>query len=93
MKANYLALAAASLAGSGVNAKPMSVLRQLKLNTWAELSETGAFDIHRYEALAVSISCQNGRAGEYRCNNIDLVSFLRHQDLGSSTRQGNDVCK
>ncbi|PKS11715.1 hypothetical protein jhhlp_001703 [Lomentospora prolificans] len=90
MKYGHVAAITTALAGS-VMGEPMSVLRQLKLNTWAEQFEAGAFDVDRYEPLAASTRCVNGKAGEYRCNNVDLVSFLRHQDMGSSTRQGNDV--
>lgn len=90
MRTSHVAFLTAALASSAI-CEPMSVLRQLKLNTWAEQFEIGAFDVDRYEALAASTPCTNGKAGEYRCNNVDLISFLRHQDMGSSTRQGNDV--
>ncbi|KAK4666481.1 hypothetical protein QC763_0047370 [Podospora pseudopauciseta] len=73
-----------------VAAEPMSVLRQKKLDLWSAQSEAGVFDINRYAAQAAT-SCVNGKAGEYQCKNVDLVSFLRHQDMGSSTRRGNDV--
>jgi hypothetical protein len=68
----------------------MSTLKRLKLDAWAAQSEAGIFDIDRYAAQAAT-PCVNGKAGEYACNNVDLVSFLRHQDMGSSTRRGNDI--
>ena len=89
-------LAAAGLtvaAFSGhVLAETMAQLKQLKEATWAVLNETGAFDLNRYEALQAPSPCINGKAGEYQCSKVDLVSFLRHQDMGSSTRRGNDIC-
>lgn len=87
--AAILTTAVSALAGTAA-AEPMSVLRKLKLDTWAAQSEAGVFDIDRYAAQAAT-PCVNGRAGEYKCNNVDLVSFLRHQDMGSSTRRGNDI--
>lgn len=50
----------------------------------------GAFSLNKYQIQGAT-SCSNGKAGEYSCNNIDLMGFLRHQDLGSTTRVGNDV--
>ncbi len=85
-------LASAAFAGRAA-AGSMAGLKQLKLASWFHQAETGAFDYNRYEALAATTPCVNGKAGEYKCNQVDLVSFLRHQDLGSSTRTGNDVCK
>lgn len=41
--------------------------------------------------MATGTACVDGKAGEYACNKIDLKAFLRHQDMGSRTRVGNDV--
>ena len=41
--------------------------------------------------VASTTACVDGKAGGYSCNNVDLKGFLRHQDLGSRTRVGNDV--
>ncbi|KAK0614755.1 hypothetical protein B0T14DRAFT_437141 [Immersiella caudata] len=79
-----------ALAGRAT-ATSMEVLRQLKLATWSDLQESGAYDVDRYQALRAGTPCVNGKAGEYQCNKVDLVAFLRHQDMGSSTRKGNDV--
>lgn len=90
MKTAATLITAVSALAATAAAEPMSVLRKLKLDTWAAQSEAGIFDVDRYEAQAAT-ACVDGRAGEYRCNNVDLVSFLRHQDMGSSTRRGNDI--
>jgi hypothetical protein len=82
--------AVCALAATTTASETMSVLRKLKLDTWSAQSEAGIFDIDRYAAQAAT-ACVNGKAGEYRCNKVDLVSFLRHQDMGSSTRRGNDI--
>lgn len=34
--------------------------------------------------------CVDGRAGEYECNNVDLLSFVPLAELGS-TGNGNDI--
>ncbi|ROT42639.1 hypothetical protein SODALDRAFT_288024 [Sodiomyces alkalinus F11] len=91
MKVTLSLLAAAALAGTVSAESAMESLRKLKLETWTAESEAGAFDVDRYEPLMASAACVNGRAGEYRCSNVDMADFLRHQDMGSSTRRGNDI--
>lgn len=86
----FTSVALAALAGHAT-AETMAQLKQLKLASWSAQAETGAFDVDRYEALAATTPCVNGKAGEYQCNKVDLISFLRHQDMGSSTRKGNDI--
>ncbi|KAK4159871.1 hypothetical protein QBC43DRAFT_326476 [Cladorrhinum sp. PSN259] len=77
------------LVGSAA-AAGMAELKALKMQAWAAQNEAGVYDINRYAAQAAT-SCVNGKAGEYQCKNVDLISFLRHQDMGSSTRKGNDI--
>lgn len=91
--ATVAVVAAAAYFFSPTSAASMAELKELKMATWSAQAEAGAYDVNRYQAFAASTPCVNGKAGEYRCNNVDLVSFLRHQDMGSSTRKGNDVCK
>lgn len=73
------------------NAIGMEELRGRKESQRAEDLAAGVFDEDRYTALATGTSCVNGKAGEYSCNKVDLKGFLRHQDMGSRTRVGNDV--
>jgi hypothetical protein len=89
MKSASTLLAAAAFTATALG-ESMSVLRQMKLDAWAAQRESGAFDVDRYQ-LQAATACVNGKAGEYGCNNVDLVSFLRHQDIGSTAREGNDV--
>lgn len=35
-------------------------------------------------------ACVNGFAGEYPCKNVDLLDFLSHAELGSSSAEGSD---
>jgi len=93
MKFSTAAVAAAATFIGQAAAVSMAELKQLKMADWAVQKEAGAFDVDRYSALAAGTPCVDGKAGEYKCNKVDLMSFLRHQDMGSSTRQGNDVCK
>ena len=88
-----VAATAAYFFGPASAAASMAELKELKMATWSAQAEAGVYDVDRYQALAATTPCVNGKAGEYRCNKVDLVSFLRHQDMGSSTRKGNDVCE
>ncbi|EAA26632.1 hypothetical protein GE21DRAFT_2745 [Neurospora crassa] len=89
MKTSTFLAAVTAFAGTAA-AESMAKLRELKIDTWARQHEAGAYDIDRYQATAAT-SCVNGKAGEYQCSNVDLKGFLRHQDMGSSTRKGNDI--
>jgi len=73
------------------NAISMEELRGRKETQRAEDFAAGVFDEDRYTAMATGTACVDGKAGEYACNKIDLKAFLRHQDMGSRTRVGNDV--
>ncbi|KAH7021373.1 uncharacterized protein B0I36DRAFT_354038 [Microdochium trichocladiopsis] len=73
------------------NAIGMQELRSRKDAQHVQDLASGAFDEDRYSTLATGAACVDGKAGEYLCNNVDLKGFLRHQDLGSRTRVGNDV--
>lgn len=72
------------------NAVSMSTLRERKVEQKERDRAAGVYDNNRYKK-ARATKCKNGKAGEYSCNNIDLLGFLRHQDLGSVAREGNDI--
>lgn len=74
-------LAAAAFSGHAL-AETMAQLKQLKEASWVALNETGAFDLDRYVLPGRRHPASNGKAGEHQCSNVDLVSFLRHQDMG-----------
>jgi hypothetical protein len=78
-------------ATSAPNAVAMSTLKQRKNTQRDRDRAAGVFDLDRYEAAASGSPCVDGKAGEYSCNNVDLLGFLRHQDVGSQTREGNDI--
>ncbi|KAF4994803.1 hypothetical protein FGRMN_5537 [Fusarium graminum] len=78
-------------ASNAPHAIGMGELRQRKLALHKSAAAAGVFDKDRYKVLSSGTSCTDGKAGEYSCNKIDLKGFLRHQDLGSRTRVGNDV--
>ncbi|RFN48425.1 regulatory p domain-containing protein [Fusarium flagelliforme] len=77
-------------ANSAPAAIGMGVLRQRKTALFEKQAASGVFDKDRYK-VASSTACVDGKAGGYSCNNVDMKGFLRHQDLGSRTRVGNDV--
>lgn len=72
------------------NAVSMEDLKQMKLDQQSQDERAGAFAEDRYTAQSAT-TCKDGKAGEYSCNNLDLKGFLRHQDLQSRSRRGNDV--
>ncbi|CAH0051354.1 unnamed protein product [Clonostachys solani] len=105
MKATLSSLAIATLASSAVaqlfnadtlkassapKAVSMATLKQRKVEQREKDVANGLFDVDRYEATSAT-PCVDGKAGEYSCNNVDLLGFLRHQDVGSRTREGNDI--
>lgn len=62
----------------------------LKVQSRERARAQGLFNLNRYPDQADK-RCTQGKAGEYSCQNVDLLSFLSHQALGSVTREGNDV--
>jgi hypothetical protein len=68
----------------------MQSMMQYKQNVREKQRAAGEFDINRYQR-AEPTQCINGKAGEYQCNNVDLLGHLRHQDMGSTSREGSDV--
>lgn len=77
-------------ATSAPNAVNMAVLKGRKVAQREQDIADGFFDLDRYESTGAT-PCVDGKAGEYSCNNVDLVGFLRHQDTNSRTREGNDI--
>ncbi|KAL4900868.1 hypothetical protein BDW74DRAFT_188068 [Aspergillus multicolor] len=92
MKLSALSLlSAASLATASLHgAETMEYLMSLKQQSRDRARAQGLFNLNRYPDQGYK-KCTNGTAGEYSCGNVDLLSFLSHQALGSSTREGNDV--
>ncbi|KAM4065684.1 regulatory P domain-containing protein [Hirsutella rhossiliensis] len=72
------------------NAVSMEESKRMKLDQQARDEQAGAFAKDRY-ILQPATACKDGKAGEYSCNKLDLKGFLRHQDMQSRSRRGNDV--
>lgn len=72
------------------NAISMEKSKQMKIDQQARDERAGAFAENRY-ILQPATACKDGKAGEYSCNKLDLKGFLRHQDMQSRSRRGNDV--
>jgi len=64
-------------------------LMDLKEKAFAKHKAAGAFVSSQYQTINQTVPCVNGKAGEFRCSNIDLHYFASHADLGSSTGQGS----
>lgn len=68
----------------------MQTMREMKIQTAERQAAAGAYNLDRYSAVQ-SATCTNGKASEDSCKNVDMMGFLRHQDMGLTVRAGNDV--
>lgn len=68
----------------------MGTIMEMKLKQHADDMKDGMFGYNKYKQQDPT-PCFRGLAGEYSCNNVDLKGFLRHQDMHSRTRTGNDL--
>jgi hypothetical protein len=73
------------------DAMSMEVIKQQKLDHVQNNENAGVYALDRYKPVTNKTPCVDGKAGEYKCKNIDLNAFMRHQDMGSRTRVGNDI--
>ncbi|PGH32746.1 hypothetical protein GX50_04460 [[Emmonsia] crescens] len=73
------------------NMMQMHRLMDMKLASREKLRKDGLFDEGRFKSTNNAQRCVNGKAGEFSCNKVDMTAFLSHQDMGSRTREGNDV--
>lgn len=76
--------------GADVASAKMSVLMGLKTAHRENQRGLGVFDAGAYASKGPT-PCVAGKAGEFACDNVDLKTFLTHADMGSTTREGNDV--
>lgn len=71
----------------------MDRLMRLKTDHWNSMRAQGIFN--RYDnarlGAATPVPCVNGKSGPYSCDKVDMLSFLSHSQLGSSTKEGNDI--
>lgn len=72
------------------NLRKMERIMNLKDESFERLRAEGAFSRH-YPVVSEVVKCEDGKAGEYSCDNVDLHGFLSHGDMGSTTKEGNDV--
>jgi choice-of-anchor B domain-containing protein len=86
------ALAAGLLGATTVAAgATMEEMMSLKTKSWEKAAAAGAFDGNkRYKKGPTAAKCKNGMAGEYPCNNVDLLDFISHEDLGAAGKQGRE---
>ncbi|KAG6202757.1 hypothetical protein E4U35_004961 [Claviceps purpurea] len=71
-------------------ANQMSEAMKMKTSFHKQKQDAGIFDDKQYEAKS-NVECKDGRAGEYGCKNVNLKGSLGHGDMGSQTREGNDI--
>ncbi|KAL8997967.1 MAG: hypothetical protein Q9169_002889 [Polycauliona sp. 2 TL-2023] len=81
------------LAASAHAQVEMDRLMRLKTDHWNAMRAQGAFN--RYDnarlGAATPVPCVNGKSGPYSCDKVDMLSFLSHSQMGSSTKEGNDI--
>ncbi|WEW57004.1 hypothetical protein PRK78_002463 [Emydomyces testavorans] len=87
---SLVCLASASLV-SAAGPELMARLMDMKLKDREAMERKGFFRPERYRPSSKVTKCVNGKAGVYSCDNVDMYGFLPHQQLGSATREGNDV--
>ena len=86
-----LALAASGVVGeSAVRKNKMGNLMNLKTAHHEIKKSAGVFREGAYKSMTAT-KCTDGKAGEYSCENIDVQGALTHENMGSSTREGNDI--
>ena len=67
----------------------MEMSMALKLKDREYERSLGLFD--KAKSNQTITPCVNGMAGEYSCSNVDMWGFLSHADMGSISREGNDI--
>lgn len=86
------ALAAGIIGATTVAAASMEEMMEIKAKSWERAEARGVFDGNKkYKKGPTASKCKNGFAGEYPCNNVDLLDFISHEDLGATQMRGNDV--
>lgn len=85
--------AVVSASGSVAAEATMDRLMSIKVSQRETQRSLGWFGGSKlYKKLTSRAPCVRGKAaGTYACNNIDMYSFLSHEDMGSVTKEGNDV--
>lgn len=73
-----------------VHSAKMQELMGIKQKHHDAAESAGRFDAGRYKPCSAT-KCVDGKAGEFACNNVDMLAFISHQDMGSITREGNDL--
>jgi hypothetical protein len=96
MKLSLVAvLGVATLATSrtikSANHVAMDRLMGMKVSSREKLRSNGYFEPGKWQSSNAVQTCTGGKAGEYGCDNVDLYSFASHEDLGSATKEGNDL--
>ncbi|KAG5646748.1 hypothetical protein DXG03_002430 [Asterophora parasitica] len=70
------------------NGEVHGTIMKTKTERWAARRAAGNFVSAQFAALPFT-PCVNGRAGEFKCNNVDLYSFKSHKELGSPNGEGS----
>ncbi|CAO1601301.1 hypothetical protein XANCAGTX0491_004968 [Xanthoria calcicola] len=71
----------------------MDRLMRLKTDHWNSMRAQGVFNRYDNARLGATAPapCVNGKSGPYSCDKVDMLSFLSHSQMGSSTKEGNDI--
>ncbi|KAK2741563.1 hypothetical protein FQN57_005546 [Myotisia sp. PD_48] len=88
---SLLATAAVASASESAKALTMARLMDMKISQREEFRSQNVFAAGKYGKTNRYTRCRRGKAGEYGCDNVDMHGFLSHEEMGSKTREGNDV--
>ncbi|KIY62498.1 hypothetical protein CYLTODRAFT_383512 [Cylindrobasidium torrendii FP15055 ss-10] len=64
-------------------------LMKLKNGRYNARLQAGEYKSSQYQNVTEPVACVDGYANEYKCNNLDLLYFATHEDLGSATGRGS----
>lgn len=81
----------ATLTLVGLAAASMERLMELKQATRDRERAQGMFNPGKFKKVNQFKPCINGKAGEFSCKGISQFGFLSHEDLQSTSLEGNDV--
>lgn len=50
----------------------------IKMDRYEQRLQEGAYNSSQFKAIDGPVACVDGYAGEFKCNNIELLHFLTH---------------
>lgn len=69
------------------------MMRLMQQDIFSEMERQRTSKIVPKDIIGQAVKCSNGFAGEYPCNNVDLLSYISHKTMGVPANEvmGNDI--